>query len=99
MTVSSLISSNPTILKPSEQTPIIAQAFISVLHEVGVPKEALCLAHGLGEEIGAWLVNHEKIAAHIFTGSKDVGSYIFNQANSQTVFHSVVKRYVHKKAI
>ena len=42
--------------KPAEQTPRVAQRMVALLHEAGVPADALALLHGPGETVGAALV-------------------------------------------
>ncbi|MBL7664742.1 MAG: bifunctional proline dehydrogenase/L-glutamate gamma-semialdehyde dehydrogenase [Bacteriovoracaceae bacterium] len=85
MVVSSLTAGNPTILKSAEQTPLIAQALVNLLHEVGVPKNILIHLPGEGETIGAQLVKDKRVAGVIFTGSKAVGQWIYENAAGQFI--------------
>src|SRR5205814_6036402 len=64
------------LAKPAEQTPAIAQEAVRLLHEAGVPHDALQLLHGPGETIGAGLVAHPGIAGVVFTGSTQVAKII-----------------------
>jgi RHH-type proline utilization regulon transcriptional repressor/proline dehydrogenase/delta 1-pyrroline-5-carboxylate dehydrogenase len=59
---------NVVIAKPAPQTPLIAAAAVRLLHEAGVPREALQLAPG-GERVGAHLVCDARVRAVLFTGS------------------------------
>jgi RHH-type proline utilization regulon transcriptional repressor/proline dehydrogenase/delta 1-pyrroline-5-carboxylate dehydrogenase len=54
--VAALVAGNTVAAKPAEQTPAVAQRFVALLHEAGVPVDALQLLHGLGETVGAQLV-------------------------------------------
>jgi len=71
-----LATGNTVLAKPAEQTPAIAQEAVRLLHEAGVPQDALQLLHGPGESIGAALVAHPRIAGVVFTGSTQVAKII-----------------------
>jgi RHH-type proline utilization regulon transcriptional repressor/proline dehydrogenase/delta 1-pyrroline-5-carboxylate dehydrogenase len=66
-----LAAGNSVVAKPAEQTPLIAAFAVRLLHEAGVPTEALQLVLGAGE-IGAHLVAHPDVAGVAFTGSTAV---------------------------
>src|SRR6516165_6202678 len=70
-----LMAGNALVAKPAEQTPLVAAAAISLLHEAGVPASALHLVPGDGA-IGAALVAHPDIAGVVFTGSTEVARAI-----------------------
>jgi RHH-type transcriptional regulator, proline utilization regulon repressor / proline dehydrogenase / delta 1-pyrroline-5-carboxylate dehydrogenase len=74
--VAALVAGNTVAAKPAEQTPAVACAFFALLHEAGVPAEALALLHGLGETVGAALVAHPHTAGVCFTGSTQVARII-----------------------
>jgi RHH-type proline utilization regulon transcriptional repressor/proline dehydrogenase/delta 1-pyrroline-5-carboxylate dehydrogenase len=71
-----LATGNTAMAKPAEQTPRIALYAVRLLHEAGVPKDALQLLHGPGETVGAALVAHPDIAGVVFTGSTHVAKII-----------------------
>jgi RHH-type proline utilization regulon transcriptional repressor/proline dehydrogenase/delta 1-pyrroline-5-carboxylate dehydrogenase len=66
-----LMAGNTVVAKPAEQTPLIAMLAVRLLHEAGVPGEALNLVPGDGA-VGAALVQHKDVAGVAFTGSTDV---------------------------
>jgi RHH-type proline utilization regulon transcriptional repressor/proline dehydrogenase/delta 1-pyrroline-5-carboxylate dehydrogenase len=74
-----LMAGNAVIAKPAEQTPCIAATMVALLHEAGVPRDALRIAVGTGEAVGAPLVRHPAIAGVVFTGSFETARAI-NQA-------------------
>lgn len=74
--VAALVAGNTVAAKPAEQTPLVAQRFVALLHEVGVPTDAVALLHGLGETVGAALVAHPLTAGVCFTGSTQVARII-----------------------
>jgi 1-pyrroline-5-carboxylate dehydrogenase len=73
MTVASLVTGNTTIIKPSSETPTIAQKFAEVLLEAGFPAHSFSLLVGSGAEVGDVLVEHPKTRFVSFTGSREVG--------------------------
>ena len=70
-----LAAGNSVIAKPAEQTPLVAFAAVRLLHEAGVPVEALHLLTGDGA-VGAALVGHPGIAGVAFTGSTETARAI-----------------------
>jgi RHH-type transcriptional regulator, proline utilization regulon repressor / proline dehydrogenase / delta 1-pyrroline-5-carboxylate dehydrogenase len=89
MVSAALVSGNPVVLKSAEQTPLIAQVLVDILHSAGVPKNILIHLPGLGEVVGASLVASPKIAGIIFTGSKTVGMMIAKSAQSRLYHHPI----------
>lgn len=74
--VAALVAGNAVAAKPAEQTPFVAQRMVALLHEAGVPPDALALLHGPGETVGAALVAHALTAGVCFTGSTQVAQII-----------------------
>lgn len=70
-----LMAGNAVVAKPAEQTPLIADFAVRILHESGVPKTALHLVPGDGR-VGARLVEHKDVAGVVFTGSTEVARII-----------------------
>ncbi len=70
-----LAAGNAVIAKPAEETPLIAALGIAVLHDAGVPREALQFLPGDGET-GKRLVANEAIAGVVFTGSTEAAQSI-----------------------
>ena len=71
-----LVAGNSVAAKPAEQTPFVAQRMVALLHEAGVPEDALQLLHGPGETVGAALVADARTAGVCFTGSTQVARLI-----------------------
>jgi RHH-type proline utilization regulon transcriptional repressor/proline dehydrogenase/delta 1-pyrroline-5-carboxylate dehydrogenase len=71
-----LATGNTVLAKPAEQTPGIAHAAVTLLHEAGLPSAALQLLHGTGETVGAALVAQAGVAGVVFTGSTQVAKII-----------------------
>ncbi|MDP1900238.1 MAG: L-glutamate gamma-semialdehyde dehydrogenase [Rubrivivax sp.] len=71
-----LVAGNTVAAKPAEQTPVVARRFVALLHEAGVPADAVQCLHGLGETVGAALVADPRTAGVCFTGSIPVAHHI-----------------------
>ena len=76
MTAAALACGNAAILKPAEQTPLIALRLTALLHEAGVPPDALICLPGEGETAGRALVENPEVAMVAFTGSRAVGTWM-----------------------
>lgn len=68
-----LAMGNACIAKPSELTPLTANALAEVLHEIGLPPGAFNLLHGLGPEVGQALIEHPGVSGISFTGGTATG--------------------------
>lgn len=63
-----LAAGNVVVAKPAEETPLIAAVAVQILHEAGVPQDALQLVPGDGA-VGAALVADARVRGVVFTGS------------------------------
>ncbi|WP_041090977.1 L-glutamate gamma-semialdehyde dehydrogenase [Jeotgalibacillus soli] len=79
-TVAALVSGNTVLLKPASTTPVVAAKFVEVLEEAGLPKGVLNYIPGSGKEVGDYLVDHPRTRFISFTGSRDVGTRIYERA-------------------
>ena len=71
-----LTMGNAAVLKPAEEACLTALAFAALAEEAGLPRGALNVVPGLGEEAGAALAGHGGIDHVSFTGSAEVGSLV-----------------------
>jgi RHH-type proline utilization regulon transcriptional repressor/proline dehydrogenase/delta 1-pyrroline-5-carboxylate dehydrogenase len=94
MVTAALAGGNAVMFKPAEQTPGIAYRLTQILHEAGVPADVLAFLPGIGEEVGARLVDHPDTSVIAFTGSKDVGLHIVERAGITAPTQRHVKRVV-----
>ncbi|RMH30673.1 MAG: aldehyde dehydrogenase [Planctomycetota bacterium] len=76
MVLPALVAGNAVVLKPSEETPLIAQAYADVLNEF-LPEGVLQVVHG--REQGPALVKAD-VDLIAFTGSKATGQAIMREA-------------------
>lgn len=63
-----LAAGNAVLAKPAEQTPLVADLTVRLLHEAGVPRGALQLLPG-GGAVGAALTGDARLGGVAFTGS------------------------------
>ncbi len=75
-----LAAGNCVIAKPSELTPITASMLGEVCREAGLPSGVLNIVHGLGNKVGAALVEHPAVKAISFTGGTSTGAAIAQSA-------------------
>jgi len=80
MTTAAIVSGNTVLLKPSSDAPVIAAKFMEVMEEVGLPAGVINFVPGSGAEVGDFIVQHPKIRFIAFTGSKEVGLRINQEA-------------------
>ncbi len=73
MTTAALVTGNPVVMKPAEQSSLVAFRLFEILRAAGVPADVLGFLPGRGEEVGPVLVAHRDTALVAFTGSRSVG--------------------------
>ncbi|NNF07969.1 MAG: aldehyde dehydrogenase [Candidatus Eisenbacteria bacterium] len=78
LVIPALMAGNAVILKPSEETPLSAQAYADVLNEF-LPAGVLTVVHGADEQ-GKALVNAD-VDLIAFTGSRETGKKILENAS------------------
>jgi alpha-ketoglutaric semialdehyde dehydrogenase len=71
--IPALICGNTVVIKPAEDTPALAQAFVDLLLEAGIPEGVVNIVHGFGEDAGDALVRHPDVPVITFTGSRETG--------------------------
>jgi RHH-type proline utilization regulon transcriptional repressor/proline dehydrogenase/delta 1-pyrroline-5-carboxylate dehydrogenase len=64
-----LAAGNAVVAKPAEPTPLIAARFVKLLHQAGVPPQALHLAPAPGRLFGEVAFAHAALAGVAMTGS------------------------------
>jgi RHH-type proline utilization regulon transcriptional repressor/proline dehydrogenase/delta 1-pyrroline-5-carboxylate dehydrogenase len=89
-----LVCGNAVLFKPAEQTPGIGYRLVQILLEAGAPPGVIAYLPGLGEEVGARLVDHPSTSVIAFTGSKDVGLQIVERASVTQPGQRHVKRVI-----
>src|SRR6201999_852734 len=75
-----LVCGNTVVLKPAEDTPLLAQRFVDLLHGAGLPEGVVQIVHGYGEGAGGALVRHPDVPIITFTGSRETGVLVTKNA-------------------
>ena len=94
MVVAPLVCGNTVIIKPAEQSSLIAYYFAQLLLKSGFPKESFAFLPGEGETIGASLVKDHRISIISFTGSLEVGSSIIKETSQPSKNKSQFKKSI-----
>src|SRR5712691_7313453 len=75
-----LVCGDTIVFKPAEDTPLLAERFVELLAEAGLPGGVVNVVHGFGEEAGDRLVRHPDVPLITFTGSRDTGVVVTKAA-------------------
>ncbi|MGH9814669.1 MAG: L-glutamate gamma-semialdehyde dehydrogenase [Candidatus Acidiferrales bacterium] len=90
----SIVTGNTVVLKPSSDSETIAYKFFEILHEAGLPIGVVNFVTGPGSMVGNALVRHPKTRFVAFTGSKEVGLSISEEASRAQNGQVWIKRTV-----
>jgi acyl-CoA reductase-like NAD-dependent aldehyde dehydrogenase len=71
-----IAAGNCVVLKPAEQTPLAAFVVAKLCIDAGIPPGVVNVVQGVGEVVGAALVEHPLVDAISFTGSGETGRRI-----------------------
>jgi 1-pyrroline-5-carboxylate dehydrogenase len=94
MTSAAVVTGNTVVMKPSSDAPWIAHRFFALLEEAGMPAGVVNFLSGSGGEVGDPLTQHPKIRFISFTGSKEVGLHINEEAAKPRKGQLWIKRVV-----
>jgi len=75
-TAPALAAGCTVVVKPAEDTPLVARLFAEAVHEAGIPAGVFNLVTGLGPVAGQALAEHPDVDLVSFTGSTAVGRRI-----------------------
>ena len=73
MTAAAMVTGNTVVMKPAEQSSIVASKLMEIVQNAGVPDGVINLLSGVGEDIGPDLVSSPDVDLVCFTGSEPVG--------------------------
>ncbi|ASD64329.1 L-glutamate gamma-semialdehyde dehydrogenase [Bdellovibrio bacteriovorus] len=80
MVTAAAVAGNTVVMKPAEQSTVVAWGLMKMIQEAGFPQGVINFLPGYGEEVGEYIVNHKYTTTIAFTGSKAVGLHIMNRA-------------------
>lgn len=94
MVTAAAVTGNTVVMKPAEQSSVVAWGLMKMIQEAGFPAGVINLLPGFGEEVGEYIVNHKYTTTIAFTGSKAVGLHILNRASHVQAGQQHVKRCI-----
>jgi RHH-type proline utilization regulon transcriptional repressor/proline dehydrogenase/delta 1-pyrroline-5-carboxylate dehydrogenase len=94
MVSAALVTGNTVIMKPSEQSVIIGAMLMEIYEEAGVPPGVLNFLNGKGSIVGAHMVDHKDVDLIAFTGSREVGLWIWESAGKTREGQRELKRVI-----
>lgn len=71
-----LAMGNAVVAKPSELTPLTADALAHIFQDIDAPSGLFNVVHGLGGEAGQAIVEHPDIQGISFTGGTETGAQV-----------------------
>jgi 1-pyrroline-5-carboxylate dehydrogenase len=94
MSSAAIVAGNTIVLKPATDSAQIAWEYFQVLHEAGLPAGVCNFLTGPGSVVGEALVEHPSTRFIAFTGSKEVGLHINEQAAKSQPGQHWIKRTI-----
>lgn len=94
MVTAAAVTGNTVVMKPAEQSSVVAYGLMKLVQEAGFPAGVINFLPGFGEEVGEHIVNHKFTTTIAFTGSKAVGLHILNRASHVQPGQTHVKRCI-----
>lgn len=94
MTAAAIVTGNTVILKPASDTPVIAAKFMEIAEGAGLPAGVVNFVTGPGGDVGETLIAHPRIRFISFTGSREVGLHIVEEAGKTREGQPWIKRVV-----
>ncbi|MBC7182383.1 MAG: L-glutamate gamma-semialdehyde dehydrogenase, partial [Marinobacter sp.] len=67
--LANLAAGNTVVAKPAEQTSLLAVRAVELMHQAGIPEDAIQLLPGTGATVGAALTSDPRVSGVCFTGS------------------------------
>ena len=80
MTAAALVTGNTVVMKPAEQSPVIAAKLMDMIRHTGIPDGVVNYLPGYGDEIGPELVGNPDVDIVAFAGSAEVGLEVNKRA-------------------
>src|SRR5213596_3014825 len=84
--IPALVCGNTVVLKPATDTPALAERFVELLAESGIPSGVVNIVHGGGGTVGERMVRHPDVRVITLTGSRETGVEVLKAA-AETLTH------------
>ncbi len=80
-----MVCGNTILFKPSSDTPRTAMDLVEIIEEAGVPAGVVNMVTGSAENVGNEIVTNPRIRGISFTGSKETGKWITQNAGIKKI--------------
>lgn len=94
MTAAAMVTGNTVIMKPAEQSSVVAAKLMEILQDIDLPDGVVNFLPGVGEEVGPVLVESPDVDLIAFTGSREVGLAINRSAAETDPRQTHVKKVI-----
>ncbi|MFM8474722.1 MAG: L-glutamate gamma-semialdehyde dehydrogenase [Planctomycetaceae bacterium] len=94
MTIAAVVTGNTVVMKPAEQSSVVAARFMDIIRNSGLPSGVINFLPGIGEEVGPALISHPDVDLIAFTGSQSVGLEINRVAADTSKAQHNVRRVI-----
>ncbi len=94
MTAAAIVAGNTVVLKPASDAPVIAYKIYEIFKQAGLPDGVLNFIPGSGSEVGDTIVDHHLTRFICFTGSREIGTRIYERAAKVNKGQKWLKRVV-----
>ncbi|MFU8807194.1 MAG: L-glutamate gamma-semialdehyde dehydrogenase, partial [Bradymonadaceae bacterium] len=94
MVMAAAVTGNTVIMKPAEQSPVIAARLMECITAAGFPPGVINFLPGYGHEVGKFLTHSPEVAIIAFTGSMEVGLEILRVAGQTQPGQMEVKKVI-----
>src|SRR5437899_4350664 len=84
--IPALVCGNTVVLKPATDRPALAERFVELLAESGIPSGVVNIVHGGGSTVGERMVRHPDVRVITLTGSRETGVEVLKAA-AETLTH------------
>jgi aldehyde dehydrogenase (NAD+) len=81
--IPALVCGNTIVLKPASDTPRLAERFVELMAEAGIPDGVVNIVHGGGGTVGERLVRHPDVPVITLTGSRETGVQVLKSGADQ----------------
>lgn len=94
MTAAAMVTGNTVIMKPAEQSSVVAAKLMEIIQDIDLPDGVVNFLPGVGEEVGPVLVESPEVDIIAFTGSREVGLAINRSAAETDPRQTHVKKVI-----
>ncbi len=94
MSSAAVVAGNTVIYKPASQSPVTGYMISRIFEEAGLPVGVFNFLPGPGGRLGDFLTGHPEVALVAFTGSREVGLHIVENASKTSPEAAAVKSVI-----